>query len=112
MTERDFDATSHVAIAHRGPRDVADGRWSLAVEVVGATRARCPARLRSARRGAAYPEGSDVTPAACPGRSCIVARLRRDGANELAVLAGRLRRIAPPFSQAGATGRGGSRLEP
>ena len=26
----------------RGPRDVRDGRWSLAVEVVGATRARCP----------------------------------------------------------------------
>src|SRR5262249_54526496 len=31
-----------VAIAHRGPRDVADGQWSLAVGMVGATRVRCP----------------------------------------------------------------------
>jgi hypothetical protein len=31
-------ADGRIAIAHLGPRDVADGRWSLAVEVVGATR--------------------------------------------------------------------------
>jgi hypothetical protein len=38
------------AIFHARSRDVRDGRWSLAVEVVGATRADAPAHLRSARR--------------------------------------------------------------
>src|SRR5215831_15415858 len=61
-----------------------------------------PSAFEVRTAGAAYAEGSDVTAAACPGRSCIVPRLRRDSANELADLAGRLRRIAPPFSQAGA----------
>jgi hypothetical protein len=32
------------------PETLRDGRWLLAVEVVGATRAQCPAPLRSARR--------------------------------------------------------------
>src|SRR5262249_15981712 len=36
-----------IPIAHRGPETLRDGRWSLAVEVVGATRARCSRAFRS-----------------------------------------------------------------
>jgi len=37
------EKSQRIAIAHHRPRDVVDGRWASAVEVIGATRSDTPA---------------------------------------------------------------------